>query len=314
MRVYFATDIHGSEKCFQKFVASARYYDAGVIILGGDITGKTMVPLVTRSDGVVTCNLAGNELKLDSESAVQAAEKTIRNGGAYPVRLSQEEFEALRMDRELADRLFKRVMRNSVARWVGVAEDRLRGTGVRCIIQLGNDDEPELAAFLDGSDLTINPEDRVVWLDDQYEMIGNGRSTITPWNCVRDVPEETLAGQIEALARQVRNMEKCIFNLHCPPADTMLDEAPAVDGNLKVVTRIGHVQMAHVGSHAVRQSIERWQPMLGLHGHIHEARGVAKLGRTVCINPGSEYAEGILRGVLITLKGKEVKGYQLTSG
>jgi Icc-related predicted phosphoesterase len=313
-RVFFTTDIHGSEKCFLKFVASAEYYSANVIILGGDITGKSMVPLVRQRDGTVNCTVSGNEVVLNSETEMQEAEKTLRNSGSYPVRLTQDEYDSFRNDRDEANRLFRQLMRQSVERWVSIAEDRLRGTGVRCYIQLGNDDEPELADIINGSDVIVNPEDHVVWLDDQHEMISSGYSNMTPWSCPRDVTEETLAKQIEAMAEQVHNMESCIFNFHCPPLDTVLDEAPMLDEDLKIVSKMGHQQMAHVGSQAVRDAIERWQPLLGLHGHIHESRGVVKLGSTMCVNPGSEYAEGVLRGVLLTLDEKEVKGYQMTSG
>ena len=52
----------------------------------------------------------------------------------------------------------------------------------------------------------------------------------------------------------------------------------------------------------------------GIHGHIHESRGTFKLGKTLCINPGSEYTEGILRGSLIELRGGKVRSQQLTAG
>jgi Icc-related predicted phosphoesterase len=114
---------------------------------------------------------------------------------------------------------------------------------------------------------------------------------------------------------RVEHMENCIFNLHCPPFDTPLDEAPELDKTLKPVVRTGgEVSMIHVGSTTVRQLIEKRSPLLGLHGHIHEARGFIKIGRTLCINPGSEYGEGLLRGALLNIDKKGVMSYLLTRG
>ena len=68
------------------------------------------------------------------------------------------------------------------------------------------------------------------------------------------------------------------------------------------------------GSLAVREAIERLQPLVGLHGHIHESPGRLKLGRSYCFNPGSEYQQGRLEGVLLRLDGARVAAYQHTSG
>jgi Icc-related predicted phosphoesterase len=73
--------------------------------------------------------------------------------------------------------------------------------------------------------------------------------------------------------------------------------------------------MAPVGSTAVREAIERQRPLLGLHGHVHESAGVEKIGRTVCINPGSDYGDGILRGAIVELdRDRGVRNWQLTQG
>jgi Icc-related predicted phosphoesterase len=54
--------------------------------------------------------------------------------------------------------------------------------------------------------------------------------------------------------------------------------------------------------------------MLGLHGHIHEAQAVARIGRTLAVNPGSEYGEGVLKGCLLTIANGKVTSYQMTAG
>ena len=106
-----------------------------------------------------------------------------------------------------------------------------------------------------------------------------------------------------------------MFNLHVPPKDSGLDTAVLLDEELRPLIRSGSPVFAGVGSTAVRKSLERHQPMLGLHGHIHESRGDARVGRTLSLNPGSEYSEGVLRGVIVTLSAKKgVMGFQLVSG
>jgi Icc-related predicted phosphoesterase len=77
---------------------------------------------------------------------------------------------------------------------------------------------------------------------------------------------------------------------------------------------MGGIEPAAVGSTAVREAIERHQPVLSLHGHVHESRGTAKIGRTLAINPGSEYNQGLLRGAIVQLNKGKVKMHQLTAG
>ena len=178
----------------------------------------------------------------------------------------------------------------------------------------GNDDRFEIDPILNSSQYAVNPNDHVIELDDKHEMVSLGYSNITPWRCPRDIPEEELNKKIEALVTQVKNMPNCIFNFHCPPYDTGIDTAPHLDENLKPVFKAGEVEMIPVGSKSTRMAIEKNQPLLGLHGHIHESKGAFKIGRTICLNPGSEYSEGMLRGALVHLNDKGLKNYVLTTG
>jgi len=206
-------------------------------------------------------------------------------------------------------------MADGVKRWVGIAEERLKGTDVKVYISPGNDDRFDIDEVLKTTNSNIYPEDQVISIDDHHEMITSGWANPTPWNSPREVNEEELLKKFEAMCSEVKNMENAIFNLHVPPKDTPLDLAPELDPTLKPVVRGGGgVSMIHVGSTATRQVIEKYKPLLGLHGHIHESRGFVKIGRTLCINPGSEYGEGILRGAVINVDEKGVKSYILTQG
>lgn len=313
--IFFATDIHGSERCFMKFVNAAKFYSANVLILGGDITGKALVPVTRQStNGAYHASFLGESLTLESEEAVAAFEKKVRHGGAYPFRTTSEELAAMKADRSLVDRLFTRLMVESVERWCDIAEERLGGTGVRCFIDAGNDDEPEIVATLKQAAFVEMPEGRVIQIDDEHDMVSSGFANITPWHAPRDIPDEELAAFIEGMASQLREPHRSVFNIHVPPYSTGLDTAPILDDHLKPLVVAGEITTGPVGSKAVRAAIERYQPIVSLHGHIHESRAASKLGRTMCINPGSEYGDGNLRGAIVTLKGDKLKSYQFING
>ena len=314
-RIFFTTDVHGSEVCFKKFLNSGKAYHADVIILGGDITGKMIIPIVQNPDGTARANFLGNELTLKTADERVELETNIRSTGFYPYPTTPSEVEKLEGDQKLRDALFSKVMCDEVQRWVKLAEDRLKGTMIKCYISPGNDDRFDIDEILRSSSTIIYPEEEVLRIDEHHEMITTGFVNMTPWKAARDIPDEELRKKIEAMVSKVEKMENCLFNLHCPPYDTTLDLAPELDETLKPVSSPGGgVNMIHVGSPAVRDAIEKNQPLIGLHGHIHESRGFVKIGRTLCINPGSEYGEGILRGALINLDQDKLKSYLLTQG
>src|SRR5260370_7448490 len=103
----------------------------------------------------------------------------------------------------------------------------------------------------------------------------------------------------------LRQPERAVFNIHEPPFATGLDTAPLLDDNFKPLVAAGEVATGPVGSKAVRAAIERYQPLVSLHGHVHESRGVAKLGRPTVINPGSRNGDGNLRPAPWNTKGSK---------
>jgi Icc-related predicted phosphoesterase len=106
-----------------------------------------------------------------------------------------------------------------------------------------------------------------------------------------------------------------VFNVHCPPSDTHLDQAPLLDDDLRPVVDASGIRTTSVGSTSVREAIERHQPVLGLHGHVHESPGASKLGASLCLNPGSEYGDGILRGAIVDLEtGHGLRSWQMIQG
>lgn len=313
-RLFFVTDVHGSDRCFRKFINAAKFYEAGVIILGGDITGKVIVPVVDNSDGTYSATHIGNPVELSGKDKLAELLKQISDSGAYPFVSDSEGIEELQNKPEERNKLFARLMVERLQGWMRLAEERLKGSGVRCYISPGNDDIFDIDEALDSSSGVVNPEEKVVPIDDEHEMITLGYTNHTPWHSPREVDEFVLLQKIEKMAAGVENMKKAVFNLHVPPSGTTIDQAPKVSEELKYVAKVGQVEMISAGSASVRTAIERHQPMLGLHGHIHESRGVVTIGRTICANPGSEYGEGVLRGFLADIEGDKVRSYLLTSG
>jgi Icc-related predicted phosphoesterase len=313
-RLFFVTDVHGSEKCFRKFVNAGRFYNANVLVLGGDITGKMVIPIIESGNGTYSCNFLGNNITVRTKEELDSTMKNIRDAGYYPYMSSEAEVGELAADKRKVDLLFEKLMVESIDHWVQLAHERLSGSGIKCYISPGNDDVFAIDGHLKDTGVVFNPERKVVKIDNKHEMITLGYTNHTPWNSPREVDETELERMLEEMCIQVQDMKSCIFNVHCPPYQTIIDQAPALDATLKPIVKSGQVQMTSAGSIATRKAIEKYQPLTGIHGHIHESKGIAKIGKTVCFNPGSEYSEGILKGLLIDLEDGKIKSYLFTAG
>lgn len=313
-RVFFVSDIHGSDRLFLKFVNAGKVYKANVLILGGDITGKTVTPIFNQGNSW-KAEYVGAFKEARTEDELNELERKIRELGSYPYRTTESEWKTLRQSEASMDQVFVQVMTASLKRWVQIAEERLKPIGVKIIINIGNDDLPVVGNILAESDYVTYPNERIVSIDDKHEMPSVGFSNMTPWNCPGDVSEEELLSKLENATTGLTHPENSLFNFHCPPYDTQIDLAPKLDKDLKpVLTPGGEPEMAHVGSTSVRQVIEKFQPLAGLHGHIHEARGFSQVAKTPCFNPGSEYTTGVLRGLIVNLSEKKLDNYVFTEG
>jgi uncharacterized protein len=312
VKVYFATDIHGSEVCWRKFLNSAAFYKADLVVLGGDVTGKVMVPIIAHT-GYWQVTHGGETLRLETHEELAEIERRIRNRGSYPAMVTPDELDSLQQDEAAVDRRFTLEMVRSLDRWLDMADTKLRGGAIPCVVNGGNDDTLEIDDIIEGSSCVSFAEGKVIDLDG-FSMISMGWTNPTPWDTFREAPEPELAAKIDTAVRQVPDMERAIFNFHAPPYGTGLDEAPALDATLRPIH--GGAVMKPVGSTAVREAILAHQPMLSIHGHIHESRGICRLGRTLAINPGSVYADGVLQGAVLDLNAKKgkVAKYLLVNG
>ena len=291
-----------------KFINAADVYGVKTLVLGGDLTAKGYIALIRQPDGTYRTNFRGKDYQVKEGDELEDLEKRIRWTGLYTYRTTPEELPKLEEKRTLALQLAK----ESVERWMKIAEERLTAKGIKLFLTGGNDDELVIDEILKRSQGVTYTEGQVVMLDEKHEMTSTGYGNPTPWHCPRDVSEDELAKIIERMASKVVDMQTCVFNIHVPPFDSRLDDAPELDEKLRVT--YGGTKLVPVGSTAVKQAIEKYQPLLGLHGHIHESKGSCKIGRTLCLNPGSTYSDGILQGLLIEIDSKGVKFFTPTSG
>jgi len=312
-RIYFTSDIHGSEICWKKFLNAGKFYKANVAIMGGDITGKLIVPIVEAGGEKYESRIFGRDIVLKSKKEVEELEQKVRTSGYYPYECGQKEYEELETNKDKLDRLFDRLIQGGIRKWIEMADGKLDGS-VKVYVSPGNDDRLVIDPVLDSAKRIINPEEKLVELDRYHVMITSGWVNPTPWNTAREEDENKLLKRFERLFNLTADYRHLVANLHAPPFRSGLDTAPKLNKNLAPVVIGGQQAMVPVGSTSVYDLIRRFQPKLGLHGHVHESPGVAKIGKTLCVNPGSEYGEGILRGFIADLEKDSISKYWRVEG
>jgi Icc-related predicted phosphoesterase len=307
-RFLFSTDFHGSETVWRKFLNAAKYFDLDALILSGDMTGKLMIPIVKRSDGLYDASLQGEQFELTEEDIPEFS-KRCRMITYLPYVTTPEEVETISSDEAYREELFERLEQDVIRTWLSLIPDRVPRK-CRVILSPGNDDKLSVDDVIREQVGSIRNlifgEEEVVKLDREHEVLCFGWSNITPFDSPRECDEDELEERLERVVAKVRRMDTAVFCIHVPPYNAVIDEAPMITDDLKYVLRGGHTHMVPVGSKSVRKVIEKHQPLLGLHGHIHESPGFVNIGRTQCLNPGSEYAEGILKAFLVEINGPEI--------
>jgi Icc-related predicted phosphoesterase len=304
MKIFFATDIHGSEICWRKFLNAAAFYKADMVILGGDVTGKVMVPITTSSPGHWDVSFGGQRVQLSTQAELDDMKRRIRDRGYYPAVMTLDELDALNEEDGSIDRRFTQEMTKGLEMWLDMADGKLRGGEIPCILNGGNDDIWEIDDIIEQAPTVSFAENKILDIGGFY-LASMGWTNPTPWNTFREAPEDVLTTKIDAMVSSIPDMSRAIFNFHAPPYGTGLDEAPALDETMRPIH--GGAVMKPVGSKAVREAILKYRPALSLHGHIHESKGVRKLGGTLAMNPGSSYTDGVLQGAVLDLNEKKGK-------
>ncbi|RLF01959.1 MAG: phosphoesterase [Thermoprotei archaeon] len=315
MRIFFAVDVHGSTATWKKWIRAPEFYKADFLMLCGDLTGKAIIPIVDRGDGTYYCFHMGRKWELRSQSEVEKMKERISAAGPYPLVCDKQTIQELQMDQSKVMELMNKLMEERIAEWVDMLLQRVDPNKIGVLMMPGNDDEKVIDPVIKSyeSDGIIWPLDKVVEVAG-LEMISMEYVNPTPWNTPREASEKELKKMIEEKVNKLSDPQRAIFNFHCPPYNTMLDVCPKLDKNLKPVIAGGEIVTMHAGSKAVRKAIEKYQPVLGLHGHIHESSAAQKLGRTIVVNPGSEYEKGLLRGFIIDISNGVVERYWKVEG
>ena len=312
--LYYSSDIHGSDRCWRKFLGAGRHYKVNALIMGGDLTGKAIVPIRHRADGSYDTEFLGDVRKAANEDQLNEIIDAVRFNGMYAWIAPEEEINRVGDSVQAQGVLFDEILKQDVGRWIDLAEERLPGSGIEAFVMAGNDDPWAIDEVLERGSHILQCDERVVRAG-PHEMISVSYANPTPWNSPRELDEDALYERFKRLAEQLDDPSNSIFNLHVPPYDSGLDTAIEINpDDLSRVERAGSPNEIPVGSTAVRQIIEEYQPLLALHGHIHECRAATKIGRTLAINPGSEYNSGRIHGVIVKLRGAEVVGHQFVVG
>ena len=288
--IFFATDIHGSDICWSKFLNAGKFYEADQLILGGDMTGKAVIPFIHQGGNNYKVTLLEQEFQITNDDEMSEFEK----------------------NPDQVHKIFLQEVLKVVQQWMDLADKKLDGSDMKVLCSPGNDDMDEVDEIVRASRRVLLVEGQVTPLDAHHEMIASGWSNRTPWDTHREEDEEQLAVRYEAMISQLKDPRNAIFNIHVPPYKSGLDEAPELDKDLRPV--LAGNSMIPVGSTALRAAIEKSQPLLSLHGHIHEGRGTMRIGKTLCINPGSMYEQGTLLGAIVALGKNKIENFVLTSG
>jgi Icc-related predicted phosphoesterase len=311
--LYYASDVHGADRLWRKFLGAGRFYRCTELIMGGDLIGKAVVPIERRADGTHRARFLGEERVLRDERELEELIDAIRFNGFYPWVASADEIAPYTADASRQEELFDRVVHEDFARWVELADERAEANGAHLYVIAGNDDPWFVDELLAAARHLEFCDDRVVRVG-EHEMVSCSYANPTPWNSPRELDEGALYERLKRLAEQLEAPRRAIFNLHVPPYDSGLDTATELDDDLRPVYRGGQPVEIPVGSRAVQQIIEEYQPVLSLHGHIHESRGAARIGDTLALNSGSEYNTGRLHGVVVRLGDVRVISYQFVVG
>lgn len=317
LRVFFTADFHGSEAAMNKLINSAQFYKVKYLIIGGDLTGKVLVPIV-RDGKRYNLELFGEQKRI-KESELEDIEHEIRLNGEYYRIMEKEEYEAVEGDPKAIRRIFIEEMLKSLEAFMQRARSKLEPIGARMLLMAGNDDYDEVADYVRRkSDDIITEFDRKSVEIEGYNFLGYGYSNTTPWKTPREKDEETIYAELNSLTSKT-DPSRSVYVIHAPPISTKIDKAPGLTGDLKQKVSSGYMEMLSVGSTAVRRIIEERAPIAGLHGHIHESGGIDYIksagGRMVPVfNPGSDYSSGVLNGVIIDFEDYNVKRYNFTRG
>ena len=303
LRCYMCSDLHAANRTYRKLLNAIKMnaYEAHVVLIAGDLTGKAIVPIIKQGNGRYTASFLDQDYVVETADELQKLEGNISDIGYYPHVTDQDEVNAMRDDVHLMNALFRRKMVERVGEWVALAEERIGKSDVQFYMMPGNDDDFGVDEMITRSSYVVNPVGKTIALNEFHEMISFDYANPTPWHTPREWSEEEYYEHVKARASGLRDVKNALFMIHVPPYDSGLDTAPELDKTMRPRVTMGDVLRVPVGSTGVRKVIQELQPLVSVHGHVHESGGQSKIGRTTCFNAGSEANQGILRGFVFDL-------------
>src|SRR3954451_12243414 len=216
IRLFYAGDVHGSRLCWKKFVNAAAHYPADALVMGGDLTGKALVPIVRSGDGTYRARVIGEQRLARPAAELDQVQQAISTNGMYPLIVDEEEAARLGEDRQHREAAFEAALLDELRLWIGFAEERLAGGEVRAYVIPGNDDPWSIDEVLAGHERVVACDERIE-LVGPHEMVSFGYSNRTPWETPRELGEEEIYERVGRLAERLENPERAIFNIHVPP-------------------------------------------------------------------------------------------------
>lgn len=313
MRFFYATDIHGSEICFKKFLRAATFYKAEMLLLGGDYTSKQLTFIVALGHRWEV-EIRGKLNILETRSELADFRSALLNQGVLTSVVSQDEFQELNRSETLKASLYEKEMRIALSRWRELAEASRKKYGGQQILTIPGNDDPQFSDEYLGSGPFCSLHRRSLALDSAVRIVGVGGSNPTPWKTFREFSEEEIRRFLDETWSLPTDAMQTILMVHVPPWRSGLDNAPKLNVDLSYDLSLGETQRVPVGSTAVRKFLEEHSPAVALFGHIHESSGMTRIGRTLCINPGSSYWQGVLRGCKFSVNSGGVENFQLVEG
>lgn len=318
MKLLFASDLHGSNVCFQKFLVESRDRAVDFAIIGGDVTGKSLVYIHRTGTDTYQTEFLERKREVHTGEELLDLERDIADTGQYSLRIEQHNRRFLSLEGNAQKALALELSKARLRSWLWWAKEEFAKSNTQLIWICGNDDPWEIDCFVSETGVAKNPEEKP-FQNGGYTFVGESGTNEGPWKCPRDMDEHTLRRRIEGRISSagITDFTQAIFVFHAPPKGSQLDDAPALEDDEddlpRVKTSAAQILTDDAGSQGVRDVIEEFKPMISLHGHIHESPGFAKIGRTLCCNPGSHFGSGVMRAVFLECDGSKVVSKQLIS-
>jgi Icc-related predicted phosphoesterase len=304
-KLLLASDLHGSNAAFRKLVTLAVQLNVDTLVVAGDWSGKQSLLVLKQPNGsAIYVDLDGAERPLAPDQLSGQLE-IWRDSGIYPVLVDGADASSI----SKFDSLARDVRALRLKQWLDYGQERTRAATTKVFAIPGNDDGPEIDDVLLNHSWVCDVDERVIRYR-EYQILGLGFSTPTPWKTPRELSEEEIASRLRKMASQVDDWSRTISIIHVPPYNSGIDLAPEIvgeDGSLPRETGRGNVS---IGSRAVRSFIESQQPLAVLAGHCHGSRGLARIGSTICVNAGSQYHHGSLSACLLSFRKSKMLGHQ----